>query len=82
MIATDVPYVAINFGKPDQENLKEIDLATAQKYLDEGQFGKGSMGPKVEAIMEFVRDGGEGIITSLDSLTDSIVADGGTKIVK
>ena len=82
VIATDVPYVAINFGKPDQENLKQIDLATAQKYLDEGQFGKGSMGPKVEAIMEFVREGGEGIITSLDSLTDSIVADGGTKIVK
>ena len=82
VIATDVPNVAINFGKPDQENLSKIDLATAKKYLDEGQFGKGSMGPKVEAIMEFVEAGGQGIITSLDSLRDSIVAEAGTKIVK
>ncbi len=82
VIATDVSHVAINFGKPDQENLKTIDLATAQKYLDEGQFGKGSMGPKVEAIMKFVSKGGKGIITSLDNLTDSVVGDAGTKIVK
>lgn len=82
VIATDVPYVAINFGKPDQENLKTIDIPTAQKYLDEGQFGKGSMGPKVEAIMKFVGNGGTGIITSLDSLRDSIVGEAGTKIVK
>ena len=69
-------------GKENQENLKTIDLATAQKHLDDGQFGKGSMGPKVEAIMEFVEAGGQGIITSLDSLRDSIVAEAGTKIVK
>lgn len=82
VIATDVSHVAINFGKPDQENLKTIDLVTAQKYLDEGQFGKGSMGPKVEAIMKFVGKGGQGIITSLENLTDSIIGDAGTKIVK
>ena len=40
------------------------------------------MGPKVEAIMSFVDHGGEGIITSLDSLTDSVTGDAGTKIVK
>ena len=68
--------------EPDQENLKKIDIPTAQKYLDEGQFGKGSMGPKVEAIMTFVSKGGTGVITSLDSLRDSIVSDAGTKIVK
>ena len=82
VIATDVSHVAINFGKPDQENLKTIDMKTAQKYLDEGQFGAGSMGPKVEAIMSFVDHGGQGIITSLDSLTDSVTGDAGTKIVK
>lgn len=82
VIATDVPHVAINFGKENQENLKEINLATAKKYLDEGQFGKGSMGPKVEAVMEFVQSGGQGIITSLEALTDSITGEGGTKIVK
>ncbi|AMP20860.1 carbamate kinase [endosymbiont 'TC1' of Trimyema compressum] len=82
VIATDVSHVAINFGKPNQENLKTIDMKTAQKYLDEGQFGAGSMGPKVEAIMSFVDHGGEGIITSLDFLTDSVTGDAGTKIVK
>lgn len=82
VIATDVSYVAINFGKINQENLKTIDMKTAQKYLDEGQFGAGSMGPKVEAIMSFVDHGGEGIITSLNSLTDSIIGNAGTKIIK
>ena len=82
VIATDVSHVAINFGKPNQENLKTIDIKTAQKYLDEGQFGAGSMGPKVKAIMSFVEHGGKGIITSLDSLTDSVIGCAGTKIVK
>lgn len=82
VIATDVSRVAINFGKPNQENLKIIDMKTAQKYLDEGQFGAGSMGPKVEAIMSFVEHGGKGIITSLDSLIDSVTGDAGTKIIK
>lgn len=82
VIATDVPNVAINFGTPEQENLSKIDIPTAQKYLDEGQFGAGSMGPKVQAIMSFVNEGGEGIITSLDALRDSVVGDAGTKIVK
>lgn len=81
-IATDVSYVAINFGKPDQKNLKTITIKEAQKYLDEGQFGKGSMGPKVEAVLSFVKSGGQGIITSLDSLRDAITTEAGTKIIK
>ncbi len=81
-IATDVPNVAINFGTPEQENLGTITVADAKRYGDEGQFGKGSMGPKVQAIVEFVEKGGEGIITSLDNLRDAIVGDKGTKIVK
>ena len=82
VIATDVPYVAINFGKPEQENLKTLTFATAEKYLAEGQFGKGSMGPKVEAMLKFVKAGGQGIITSLGSLRDAVVEDGGTKIIQ
>lgn len=81
-IATDVPNVAINFGTPEQENLGTITVADAKRYGDEGQFGKGSMGPKVQAIVEFVEKGGEGIITSLDNLRDAVVGDKGTKIVK
>lgn len=81
-IATDVPNVAINFGTPEQENLGTITVADAKRYNEEGQFGKGSMGPKVQAIVEFVEQGGEGIITSLDNLRDAVVGDKGTKIVK
>lgn len=81
-IATDVANVAINFGKPDQKDLGTITIAEAKKYDEEGQFGKGSMGPKVQAIVEFVEGGGEGIITSLANLRDAVVGDEGTKIVK
>ncbi len=81
-IATDVPNVAINFGTPQQKNLGTITVAEAKGYAEEGQFGKGSMGPKVQAIVEFVEHGGEGIITSLDNLRDAVVGDQGTKIVQ
>ncbi|QRN85596.1 carbamate kinase [Clostridia bacterium] len=81
-IATDVSNVAINFGTPEQENLGVVTVADAKRYDQEGQFGKGSMGPKVQAIVEFVEKGGEGIITSLDNLRDAVVGDKGTKIVK
>lgn len=80
-IATDVPYVAINYGKPDQKNLKSMTVEEAKKYLEEGQFGKGSMGPKVQAVLNFVEAGGQGIITSLDTLREAVVGDAGTKVV-
>jgi carbamate kinase len=67
MILTDVDRVAINFGKPNQKNLEKITLEEAQKYIAEGQFGKGSMQPKVEAACQFVKQGGKkAIITSLE----------------
>lgn len=81
-IATDVPFVAIHYGKPEQQNLMQITVHEAKKYLEEGHFGKGSMGPKVQAIINFVEAGGQGIIASLDSLREAIVAGAGTKIVK
>ena len=81
-IATDVANVAINFGKPDQVNLETITIEEAKSYAEEGQFGAGSMGPKVAAIMEFVESGGSGIITSLDNLRDAVVDKKGTRIIK
>ena len=56
-ILTAVDQVAINFGRPDQQDLDEMDLATAQRYVDEGQFAPGSMLPKVQAAMSFVAGG-------------------------
>lgn len=81
-IATDVTHVAINYGKPDQQNLERLTVAEAKKYLEEGQFGKGSMGPKVQAAINFVEAGGEAIIGSLANLKEAVKGESGTRIVQ
>jgi carbamate kinase len=81
VIATDVPYVAINFGKPNQKDLKELNLSEAKKYLAEGQFGEGSMGPKVQATLSFVESGGEAIIAALANLREAVLGTSGTRII-
>jgi len=82
LILTEVEKVAIRFGQPDQENLSHLDLATAARYAREGQFGVGSMLPKVEAAMRFVRafPGKRAIITSLDRAVDALDGKTGTVI--
>ena len=55
MILTEVERVAIRWGKPDQKDLNHLTLAEAARYVDEGHFGVGSMLPKVQAAMKFVR---------------------------
>ncbi len=83
MILTDVENVYVNFNKPDQKALQEITLDEAQGYLDEGQFLAGSMGPKVEACMRFVKwSGKEAIVTSLDKALDALEGKTGTRIKK
>ncbi|NLY82552.1 MAG: carbamate kinase [Clostridiales bacterium] len=83
MILTEVEQVAINFNKPNQENLSTLDLVTAQKYVDEGQFAPGSMLPKVKAAMKFVEanPGKKAIITSLDKAVEALAGNTGTVIV-
>ena len=82
LILTEVEKVAIRFGRPDQEDLSHLDLATAARYAREGQFGVGSMLPKVEAAMRFVRafPGKRAIITSLDRAVDALDGKTGTVI--
>ena len=58
-IFTDVPYVCINFNKPDQQALETITLAEARQYLADGQFTEGSMAPKVRAAIYFMENGGK-----------------------
>ena len=78
-ILTDVPKVYINFKKPNQKALDVITVKEAQKYLDSGEFGAGSMGPKVRAAIEFLKQGGkETIITDSAHLESP---EGGTRIV-
>ena len=82
LILTEVEKVAIRFGKPDQEALGHLNLAEAARYAEECQFGVGSMLPKVEAAMKFVRNnpGRKAIITSLDKCLDALDGKTGTVI--
>lgn len=84
IILTAVDKVFINFNKPDQKALDEINTQEALKYISEGQFAKGSMLPKVEACLEFVKDSEDrcAIITSLEKASDALKGLTGTKIVK
>ncbi|MBO5461069.1 MAG: carbamate kinase [Ruminococcus sp.] len=82
MILTEVEKVAINWGKPDQKNLDTMNLKEGVKYIEEGQFAPGSMLPKVEAAMKFVREYPEkkAIITSLDKAIEALEGKTGTVI--
>jgi carbamate kinase len=83
LILTDVEKVALNFGTPHQKNINKMTIDEAQKYLKSGEFGTGSMGPKVEAACEFVKEGGEkAIITSLEMAKEALGGETGTLITK
>lgn len=80
LILTEVEKVAVRFGTPEQRELDHLSLAEAARYAAEGQFGVGSMLPKVEAAMKFVRanPGKRAIITSLDKCLDALDGKTGT----
>ncbi len=83
-ILTAVDRVCVNYNKPDQKELEEISLADCDKYIAEGQFAPGSMLPKVQAAMNFVKGGDnrKAIIGSLEQARASIKGENGTRIVK
>ena len=82
MILTEVENVAINFNTPNQMNLSHLSLAQATQYANEGQFAVGSMLPKVQATMKFVRANPNkiAIITSLDKAISALKGESGTRI--
>ncbi len=83
LILTDVRNGYINYGKPDEKPLGKITVEEAEKYLDEGHFLAGSMGPKMQAAIRFVKAGGEkSIITSLDNAVDALEGKTGTIITE
>jgi carbamate kinase len=83
LISTAVEKVAINFGKPDQKWLDKITLAEAKQYLAEGiHFAKGSMAPKIQAIIWFLENGGkEALITNPENIGRALKGETGTRIV-
>lgn len=79
VIATDVEKVALNFGAPDQIFLDKLSVNDAIKFLEEHQFPAGSMGPKVQAVVNFLQTGGKkAMITSIDKITDALEGKAGT----
>ena len=84
MILTEVPAVAVNFGKPDQEDLGETSAKLLEEYAAQGQFGAGSMLPKVQAAVDFVRSapGRTAIITSLDLGLKALAGQAGTRVME
>ena len=82
LILTEVEKVAIHFGRPGQQDLDHLSLAEADRYVREGHFGAGSMLPKVEAAMKFVRanPGKKAIITSLDKALEALDGKTGTVV--
>jgi len=82
LILTAVEKVAIRYGKPDQEDLSHLSLDQATQYIKEGHFAPGSMLPKVQAAMKFVRANPDkqAIITSLDKAVSALAGETGTVI--
>ncbi|MBI5048945.1 MAG: carbamate kinase [Deltaproteobacteria bacterium] len=78
---TSIDRVYINFGKSDQKALNKLTVAEARKYLAAGEFAHGSMGPKIEAAIEFLEAGGkEVIITTPELLEAAMHGKAGTRI--
>ncbi len=82
VILTAVEKVAINFNKPDQKGLDDLTPAQAKVYMDENQFAKGSMLPKVQAAVKFAESkaGRTALITLLEKAKDGIAGKTGTRI--
>lgn len=82
MILTEVEKVAVNWGKQDQKNLDHLNLKDGMEYIRDNQFAPGSMLPKVEAAMKFVRryPDRKAIITSLDTAIEALEGMDGTTV--
>ena len=81
-ILTSVDKVSINFGQPDQKDLGTVHLSEIKKYLKEGHFPPGSMGPKIEAAINFLEGGGEMVtITSFKNAQMAVYGKAGTRIL-
>jgi len=80
-LLTSVPHVSINFRKPNEKSLYDVTVEDAKKYLAEGHFPAGSMGPKIESAINFTENtGGTAIITDANHIADALAEKEGTRI--
>jgi carbamate kinase len=83
MIVSDIHGAGINWGQPEQEMLRKVSADEMQQHINAGQFPAGSMGPKVEAIMQFFKaTGSRGVICNLEDIEKAIDGQAGTEIIK
>ncbi len=82
VILTAVSRVAINFGRADQQELDTVSVSQMRRYLEEGHFPAGSMGPKIEAVIKFIDGGGRrAVIGHLNEALPAIKGETGTHIL-
>lgn len=82
LISTAVEKIALHFNTPQQRWLDSMTLSEARLYLKEGHFAAGSMGPKVEALIDFVAaTGGTGVVTNPENLPRALAGETGTRVV-
>jgi carbamate kinase len=82
LIMTGVEKVSLNFGSPDQIDIDKLTVTEAKQYMADGHFPDGSMGPKMEAAIQFIEGGGERvIITDLEHALASLSGEAGTALV-
>ncbi len=83
IIATDEEGVAIDYGRPQQRFLRHMTVRKAEEYMQEGYFPPGSMGPKIEAAIRFLKAGGKrATVTSVAAIEKAVKGCAGTEIVK
>jgi len=82
VIGTDTDYVYVDYKKPSQRALRRVGAEQLEQYARAGQFAPGSMGPKVESVLQFLRGGGsEAIIASVDDLCAAVAGTAGTHVM-
>ena len=82
LICTEVEFVYLHFGKPEQQALRDVTLSEARQYMADGHFAAGSMGPKVAAMIDFLAQGGKrAMITNLDNLERALQGETGTRFI-
>jgi carbamate kinase len=82
IIASDVPGVSLDWGTPQQRQLRHVPPTELERYLAEGQFPTGSMGPKVQAILQFHRaTGNRGVICHIEDIERAMAGEAGTEVL-
>jgi len=82
LVLTDVDRVFLNYGQPNQAPILQMTVTEAKQYLEDGQFSKGSMAPKIRACIAFVENGGErAIISSIHQAVSALGGEAGTEII-